>query len=358
MFRYGTTVTFPSITWPSHNTLGTGTWCGHHDVVNPAYYLRESHKTIAPQAMQFDTARFLGDGVETLYEAMHRAFGRWDGAKGALTASINEPCCRGAGHSTLDRRIVGDAGRMKEISRSHYDGTSRRWKEDGQEGVYRYSRTDTQGLAQSLLLFGDESHPPPILTYHEFTVTDAVGHDYGPHHEAIGIALAETDKRIGEILALMERRGLLESTLFVVTADHGMAPIDTELAANQVQAVLDAGLKAVIPAPLVYLLDMDVTLEPALDGRTVMVTVMENDADARGEKPPVEGAEVRVLGDQATVLGEGKTDSFGVAGLMLPVDADPAKIIVSVHSDRFNTRHLRLDGTNVVAELRERLYGS
>ncbi|MCH7522253.1 MAG: alkaline phosphatase family protein [Chloroflexi bacterium] len=358
MFRYGTIVTFPSITWPSHNTLGTGAWCGHHDVVNPAYYLRESRQTVAPQAMQFDTAKFLGDGVETLYEAVHRAFGTWDGGKGALTASINEPCCRGAGHSTLERRIVGDADRMKEISRSHYDGTSRRWKEDGQEGVYRYSRTDTQGLAQSLLLFGDESHPAPILTYHEFTVTDAVGHDYGPHHEAIRTALAETDKRIGEILALMERRGLLESTLFVVTADHGMAPIDTELAANQVQAVLDAGLKAVIPAPLVYLLDMDVTLEPAADGRTVTVTVLENDADIHGVKPPVANAEVRVQGEQAAVLAEAKTDAFGVAGLTLPVDADPTKLVVSVHSDRFNPRHLRLDGTNVVAELRERLYGS
>jgi len=358
MFRYGTMVTFPTITWPSHNTLGTGAWCGHHDIVNPTYYLRESRQTVTPQGMQFDTAKFLGDGVETLYEAVHRAYGMWDGRKGALTASINEPCTRGAGHAALERRLAGDSERLRELSRSHYEDTGPRWREDGQEGVHRYSRIDTQGLAQALLLFGDETLPPPLLTYQDFTLTDGVGHDYGPHHDAMRTALMETDKRIGEILSLMERRGLLESTLFVVTADHGMAPIDTELAANQVQAVLDAGLKAVIPAPLVYLLDMDVTLEPAMDGRTVMVTVLENDADARGEKAPVEGAEVRVLGGQAAVLAEGKTDAFGVAGLPLPADADPDKIVVSVHSDRFNPRHLRLDGTNVVAELRERLYGS
>ncbi len=185
-----------------------------------------------------------------------------------------------------------------------------------------------------------------------------MGHDYGPHHEAIRTALVETDKRIGEILALMERRGLLESTLFVVTADHGMAPIDTGLAANQVQAVLDAGLKAVVPSPLVYLLDTEVVLEPAADGRTLTVTVLENDADAHGEKPPVEGAEVRVNGERGAALAEAKTDAFGVAGLPLPVDADPTKLVVSVHSERFNSRHLRLNGTNVVAELRERLYGS
>ena len=325
--------------------------------------------------MQFDTAKFLSEDVETLYEAVHRAFGKWDGAdrsadtrpkQGALTASINEPCARGATHSTLERRLTCDPERLQEVSHDHYEDTNRRWRQDGQEGVYRYSRIDTRGLAQALLLFDDETQPPPIFTFHEFTLPDAVGHDYGPHHDAMRTALVETDERIGEILAVMERRGLLESTLFVVTADHGMAPIDTELAANQVQAVLDAGLKAVAPAPLVYLLDMEVALEPAIDGRTVTVTVLENDADAQGEKPPVEGAEVRVLGEhglrqaqaELSVVAEAKTDAFGVAGLPLPVDADPAKLIVSVQSDRFNQRRLRLDGTNVVEELRERLYGS
>jgi hypothetical protein len=170
-------------------------------------------------------------------------------------------------------------------------------------------------------------------------------------------ALMEADRHLGEILSLLERRGLLDSTLFVVTADHGMAPTDTSLAANQVQAVLDAGLKAVVPAPFVYLLDMEVVLEPATDGRTVTVTVLENDADSHGEKPPVADADVRVIGQRGTVLAEARTDAFGVAGLPLPVDADPAKLIVSVHSDRLNPRHLRLDGSNVVEDLRERLYG-
>jgi hypothetical protein len=374
MFRYGTIVNFPTITWPSHNTLGTGAWCGHHDIVNPVYYLRESRQTVAPQGMQFDTAKFLSEEVETLYEAVQRTFGRWDGRQGVLTASINEPCTRGAGHAALERRLVGDEQRLREITRAHYEDTGPRWREDGQEGVYRYSRIDTQGLAQALLLFDGDSHPPPIFTYHEFALTDAVGHDYGPHHEAMRDALIETDRRIGEILSLLERRGLLESTLFVVTADHGMAPIDTELAANQVQAVLDAGLKAVAPAPFVYLLDMEVVLEPSADGRTVTVTVLENDADAHGEKPPLAAAEVRVIGEHGLrpfdgaqgrqaqpklrVLAEAKTDAFGVAGLPLPVDADPAKLVVSVHSERFNPRHLRLDGTNVVEDLRQRLYGS
>src|SRR5262249_86920 len=41
LFAYGSTVNFPSITWPSHSTILTGAWCGHHDIVNPTYYARE-----------------------------------------------------------------------------------------------------------------------------------------------------------------------------------------------------------------------------------------------------------------------------------------------------------------------------
>ena len=95
---------FPSITWPSHNAIGTGAWGGHHDIVNPTYYLRETREVVTPQGQQFDTAKFLGDGVETLYEAFHRVFGPWQGQHGAFTASIHEPCTRGADHATLERR--------------------------------------------------------------------------------------------------------------------------------------------------------------------------------------------------------------------------------------------------------------
>ncbi len=360
MFRYGTTVNFPSITWPSHNALGTGAWCGHHDVVNPTYYLRETRKTVTPQGMVFDTAHFVSDDVETLFEAVHRAEGRWDGRKGAITASINEPCTKGAAHATLERRLLIDRDRFAQLVRENRDDTNPRWKEDGQDSVHRYSFTDIQGTVQAMMLFGPpeaEGQPAPRFTYHEFSLTDAAGHDYGPHDAGMRDALIETDRRIGKVLSLMEERGLFDSTLFVVTADHGMAPIDTGLAADQVQAVLAAGLKAVVPAPLVYLLDMDVVPEPAMDGRTVTVTVSENDADQHGEKPPLEGARVRVVGHEGAVLAEAQTDRFGVAGLPLPVGPDPADLVIDVHHDSFNPRHVRLDGSNVVEDVRERLYG-
>jgi len=359
MFEYGTIVNFPSITWPSHNALGTGAWCGHHDIVNPTYHLRETKETVTPQGMTWDTGRFLGDGVETMYEAVHRVRGKWDPAtrQGAVTASINEPCCRGAGHSTLEREMLVSGEAIRAVAHENKEDTNPRWKAEGQEGVYRYSGTDMQGMAQALLLFDNDEMPPPTFTYHEFSLNDSVGHDYGPHSDAVRDSLIETDKRISKILALLDRRGLFESTLFVVTTDHGMAPINTDLAADQVRAVPDAGIKSVTTMPLVYLIDMDVTVSAAPDGRTVNVTVLDNDADALGEKAPVAGARVEVIAPHARAVAEATTDAYGVAGLPLPVDIDPMDLVVTVHHDSFNTRHLWLNGENVVEDPRKRLYG-
>ncbi len=135
-----------------------------------------------------------------------------------------------------------------------------------------------------------------------------------------------------------------------------MAPIDAARAADQTQSVIAAGLKAVCTPPLVYLLDMDVTIEPSPDGRTASVTVLANDADAHGERSPVEAALVQVIAHGKPVA-ETKTDAFGACGLPLPVGEDPANLVIRIEHERYNPRHLRLDGGNLVEDIRQRLYG-
>jgi hypothetical protein len=357
IFRYGSIVNFPSITWPSHNTIGTGCWCGHHDIVNPTYYLRESREVVSPQGRQFETAKFLGDGVETLYEAFHRVFGPSQDGRGAFTAAIHEPCTRGADHSVLERRVVGDRDRLRALTSECEADISPRWLADGHQGAQNEAIVDNRGVAQVLVLFTEDGHPPPIFTFHEFTLTDGTAHDYGPHHDGHRTAVDETDRRVGRILRMLEERGLFESTLFVITADHGMAPTRTELAANQGELLPQEGMKAIVPAPLVYLLDMSVEIEHARDGRTATITVVANDPDASGEQPPVAGAEVTVSGRGGQVLARARTDNYGVAGVPLPADLPPDEVVIAVHHDDYNPRHLRLDGSTVVLDLRELLYG-
>jgi len=355
-FRHGCMVTFPSITWPSHNTIGTGAWCGHHDIVNPTYYLRERRKTVTPQGQQFDTGEFLSPDVETLFEAFHRVCGLWRGGQGAFTASIYDPCGRGADHAALERRVIGERSRLSALSAECESDINPRWQADGHGAVYSMAVVDNRGLAQVLLLFTDDAHPPPKFVYHALYLPDAAGHDYGPHHEGLREALDETDVRIGRVLRVLEERGLFDNTLFVVTADHGMAAIDTSLRANQVGLLPREGLKAHVSEGLVYLLDMAVEVEAAADGRTATVTVLENDVDESGERPPIEGAEVVVSGPGAAVLARATTGRYGVAGVPLPPDLEPQEAIISVHHDGFNTRHLRLDGTSVLPDLRKLLY--
>jgi hypothetical protein len=360
MFRYGSIVNFPSITWPSHNTIGTGCWGGHHDIVNPTYYLRETREVVTPQGQQFDTAKFLGDGVETLYEAFHRVYGPWESDRGALTAAIHEPCTRGADHSVLEHRVIGDRERLQSLTKESEADISPRWLADGRQHIQNEAIVDSRGIAQALLLFSEHSHPPPIFTYHNFLLTDGVGHDYGPHHDGLRDALDETDRRIGRVLRTLAEQGYLDSTLFIVAADHGMAATRTELAANQVELLPQEGLKAVVPAPLVYLLDMAAEVEHARDGRTATITVLANDADSSGERPPIADAEVTVSGAGGSAVGglaRARTDSYGVAGVPLPVGLPPDDVLITVQHKDYNPRHLRLDGSNVVLDLRELLYG-
>jgi hypothetical protein len=197
----GQIVNFPSITWPSHTVLGTGAWCGHHDVVNPSYYLREKRELVSPQGQQVRTESFVSQRVETVYEAFHRV----RGAR-ALTANIYEPLGRGADHAVLEGRNLCDRSRVKALTQELMADCDPRWEQDGQAAVARESTLDTRGVAQVVELFTRPGLEPPVCVYHELTLTDGAGHDYGPHGSGLAAALDESDRRVGRVLDLLEQR--------------------------------------------------------------------------------------------------------------------------------------------------------
>ncbi len=353
----GSIVNFPSITWPSHTAIGSGAWCGHHDVVNPTYYVRPTRETVSPQGKQAGTEGYSSSAVESLYEAFHRVRG-----PRCMTAAIYAPFGRSAKHAVLESRNLCERGRVKQLTAELSVDQNPRWARDNFPGVANESVIDTRGLAQVIELFTREDLPPPDLVYHELTLTDGVGHDYGPHSEGLREALDESDRRIGRVLELLDKLGLFEETLFVVTADHGMAPQDVSLRANPTGHVLDAGLAAIVAEPMIWLRDLAVTVERAPDGRSGRVIVCDNDADASGEQPPVAGAEVAIEGHreggEPRTLAHGATGTDGIFGFATPSDLDTRQIGVTVRAQGFNPRHLLLDGTRLALDLREALYGA
>lgn len=357
VLAHGSIVNFPSITWPSHTTIGTGAWCGHHDVVNPSYYLREKRETVSPQGQQVRTEGFANGGVESLYEAFRRVRG-----PGAFTAAIYAPFGRGADHAALEGRTTGDRNRLRELTAELAVDCDPRWSREGRKQVIDESTLDNRGLAQVFELFTRPDRDPPDFVYHELVLTDGAGHDYGPHGEAFRAALAESDRRVGRVLDLLARSGLLDETLIVLTADHGMAPQDRELRIGLAGAVERAGLAAVAAEPMIWLRDLHVEVERAADGRTGRVTVCELDALASGERPPIEGAEVIVEahaeGEQSRAIAHGHTGPGGVYGFPTPPEVESARIAVAVRAKGRNPRHLLLDGTNLALDLRKALYGA
>jgi len=354
----GSIVNFPSITWPSHTAIATGAWCGHHDVVNLTYYLREKREVVSPQGQLTYTEGFASPAVEGLYEAFQRVKG-----EETLTAAIHAPFGRGADHAVFEGRNLGDRARLKALNQELASDRNPRWRADQQAMVERESVGDGRGMAQVIELFTRDDLPAPSLVYHELFVTDGAGHDYGPHHEGLRQALDESDRRVGRVLDLLEKLGLADETLFVVTADHAMAPQDVSLRANPARHVERIGMAVKVAEPMIWLQDLAVTVERAGDGRTGRVIVTECDALASGERPALEGAEVVVElhegeAARARELVRGRTGAGGVFGFSTPSEIPSERIALLVRHPDFNPRRIRLDGKRLAIDLRAALYGT
>lgn len=350
-FTHGSTVNFPSITWPSHSTILTGAWCGHHDIVNPTFYVRETRKVIPIQGDIFEGEGHVAQGVETLYEAFKRAFG-----DGAITASIHEPQSRGADHATFERRIVGDKQRLRELTAELIKDVSPRWNDEGHPDLHREEVVDARGIAQMHNLFNHCGDQPPVFVAHEFVLTDGVGHEYGPHHEVTREALRRTDARLGQVLRTLEERGLLDTTLFVFTADHGMASQRVELNANPAVEPQRHGLRGVFAEPMIYLRDMAVECARTPDHRSLRVTVRDNDADEAGVRPFIEGAELILRGAGGAEIARTLTGARGSAAMATPANVENASLTVRIAHPEFNPRTLTADNRPVLADLLGLLY--
>ena len=81
---------------------------------------------------------------------------------------------------------------------------------------------DDEDLTEMIVEYLDD-HDPKFM-FVQFDSVDGAGHSkgYGSAHH-LGV-LSEVDGFVGKIYDKLEERGLLENTLFIVTADHGGTP--------------------------------------------------------------------------------------------------------------------------------------
>jgi len=217
----GAIASLPTVTLANHTTLNTGLHPGHHGVLHNAWYDRAAGRQVVTEspATWQESMRWLFGDVETLHEAVHRR--RPD----AVTVAVNEPADRGADYSTMEVMRRGEIGRLLEGAASTPPHTDARFFEASAD--YRWGTlVDGSAVRQAAAVWAGEHlgkrYPVPTFTWVSFSLTDAAFHEGGPYSRIARAALTDTDARLAEVVAAVERRGVLEHTAFVVVADHGM----------------------------------------------------------------------------------------------------------------------------------------
>ncbi len=92
--------------------------------------------------------------------------------------------------------------------------------EDGL-GVHKETATNDQQLAKNICRYLKDNSPK--LLFVQFDNVDGAGHSSGYGSEAHLKQITTTDALIADIYEVYESKGILEDTLFIVTADHGGA---------------------------------------------------------------------------------------------------------------------------------------
>ena len=229
----GMVTSFPSVTWPSHVSLITGSHPGRHGVVGNTSWNRDTGRHVAyvgdPVLTKDEAIR-----VPTLYDVAHHA--------GLSTASVIWPCSNGA--TTLDW-IIPDSnkpqlharyttpGFVEELADANIDISKL-----GEWGWGKQHSTKRDIAYTQVALHLLREHQVNLILVHLIT-PDGVEHAYGPDTPEAWKAVSESDQRLNEIWQALQQPPFAgQSTMFVVS-DHGFAPYEKRIHINTVLRQLD-----------------------------------------------------------------------------------------------------------------------
>ncbi len=214
----GMLTSFPSVTWPSHTSIVTGSYPARHGVIGNAVWSRTTGKQVT----------YIGDPVLTKDQAI-RSPTLYDVAHGAglSTASVIWPCSNGA--KTLDW-IIPDSNKTA----IHAQYTTPGFADELAQAGIDISKLGEWGWGKQFSTRRDivytqvtkhllNKHKVNLILVHLIT-PDGVEHAYGPNTPQAYQAVSESDARIGEIWRALQGPAFAgRSTMFVVS-DHGFAP--------------------------------------------------------------------------------------------------------------------------------------
>lgn len=188
---------YPSLTFPNHYTLVTGLRPDHHGIV---------HNTMRDAEL----GRFWLSNRDAVGD------GRWWGG---------EPVWVGAEKAGLSTATLSWPGSEAAV----HGVRPTRWM------LFDAERPIADRVETMVTWLTAPAATRPRLATLYFEHVDGAGHEHGPDSEQVRQALRDVDAGIGELLARLQRAGVLDTTDVIVVSDHGMA----EVPGGQVVAVED-----------------------------------------------------------------------------------------------------------------------
>jgi predicted AlkP superfamily pyrophosphatase or phosphodiesterase len=224
----GVIAAFPTVTWPTHTTLATGTTPARHGVVGNNYFDRATARTV-PLILDRIFNKDQTVKVPTIYDAAHQA--------GLKTAAVCWPASREA--RSLDWTVpdmfeadawpkYGTQSWLKELRLAGWPVDKQNaWCSMPGGGVPRdwlYTR-----MVRHVL----QKHAPNLILVH-LVEPDHVEHAHGPRSaEAYWIA-SYSDDRIRDLVEAIEASPMAGKTTLFVLSDHGFFPVNYEIRPNVV----------------------------------------------------------------------------------------------------------------------------
>jgi predicted AlkP superfamily pyrophosphatase or phosphodiesterase len=219
----GMTVSNPSVTWPNHTSLVTGSRPELHGVLANGVLVRGGiglPTTVDPRKDKHELVR-----VPTIYDAAHAA--------GLSTAEVNWPCTRGA-------KTLGDS--FPDVPDAVTHCTPRLRKELVSLGLLP-DETDKRfmdlGIVTRDYVWTEAAchvirqRRPNLLLLHLLNV-DSTHHAHGAQSGPGYTSNAYADMCVGRVLAALDDAGIRERSTIFIVADHGFALTPKALCPNVV----------------------------------------------------------------------------------------------------------------------------
>ncbi len=242
----GTIASFPSVTLANHTTLLTGYHPGHHGVLHNAWWDRKNQKEIITESPTtwHTSMQYLKDGVKTMFEVLNSNY------EDLTTVAINEFADCGATYSTFDLIRNMRTEQLLNASNMASDPLAKSSSKFIENQEYQLaSGVDHLAMWQMINIldgsWDQRSFKVPDFAWINLTLTDVSFHEAGPDSEMARHALLDTDERIGRILEKLSAKKLLDTTLFVVLADHGMEETNPLVTGDWDLEMISAGLSFV-----------------------------------------------------------------------------------------------------------------